>query len=99
MPLRVARGTSRLPDWYCGVCDLEGGAVPSSVRVTVAHLPGLDRPGVSVVCPGCGAIECFNTELTAEDEDATAPGNHAARAEQARLVRAVCRVAGLAVRG
>lgn len=45
---------------------------------------------MAVLCPRrCGYSESWNTALTAEDEDPTAPGNWQERADHARLIRAV----------
>ncbi len=103
MPLRdvsVARGEV---EHVCATCERIAGGVPIARCVVVPVLAGsgtgtgtgLGLQALSLVCEQCGAVECFNTELTPADEDAASAGNHAARAEQARLVRALCRLAGL----
>ncbi len=106
MPLRdvsVARGEV---EHICATCErIERGVPITRCVVTPALVgagagagAGLGYQALSLACASCGAVECFNTELSAADEDAASAGNHAARAEQARMVRALCRLAGLSVR-
>lgn len=82
-----------------------GGRVSAGLGGVLLELAGEgairagDTPAVSITCPVCGAVESVNTRLTAEDEDARAAGNSVNRADQARLVRALCRLAGLVVLG
>ncbi len=99
MPLREVSVARNEVEHICATCErIERGVPITRCVVTPAQVgagPGLGVQALSLACVSCGAVECFNTELTPADEDAAAPGNHAARAEQARMVRALCRLAGL----
>ncbi len=104
MPLREVSIARNEVEHICATCERIAAGVPIAHCVVTPTLvgagPGVSGVGLgfqalSLACASCGAVECFNTELTAADEDATAPGDHAARAEQARMVRTLCRLAGL----
>jgi hypothetical protein len=78
--------------WHCDGCDKlhKGLAIAKHVMVSApwGNTPGLT--GMAIRCPNCQRVtESFNTGLTARDEDASAPGNHERRAEQARHIRAL----------
>lgn len=71
---------------HCEPCALtrRGLRIARDVRV---HTDEHGRVSMWVECP-CGAVECCNLHLEAEDEEA--PGHHH-RAEQARNIRALMR--------
>jgi hypothetical protein len=80
-------GAAGTYDHRCEACGHQVAGRP------VAGVQSQQMPfgsALSVVCGSCGAVECFNTALTAADEDPATAGNTAARAQQARLVRLLC---------
>jgi hypothetical protein len=104
MPLREVSVARNEIEHVCATCERIAAGVPitrcvvtpaSGALVGAGVGAGVGYQALSLACASCGSVECFNTDLSAADEDATSPGNHAARAEQARLVRALCRLAGL----
>jgi len=82
-------------DWHCDRCDTVhiGLAIKEHIRARVHPVAG-NVPGhtaLAIDCPRCGMTECFNTNLTQEDEDQQRPGNYLHRATQARLIRRLMR--------
>lgn len=85
----AARGTFA---HHCDGCDTTRHGL-SLARDLVAHRLGADdagheQVGLTVACPACGRVECYNPALTAADEVDAA---NAHRAGQARLIRAAMR--------
>jgi hypothetical protein len=81
--LDEVQGTAR---HHCDNCDGLGvpRALTDLIEVGTLH----DQPTYAATCPQCGARECFNPALTAEDEGHPDPQ----RAANARAIRAMMRV-------
>lgn len=86
-------------DHHCDICGHITLAAPlASLDASSANA----LPTLSYLCPSCGAVECFNTAMTAADEaDITPQGEGAyttTRGEQASRIRQLMRLLDLTVK-